>query len=348
MAVATALTSYAKAQVTWNETTHDFGAFDEESGRVTFDFVYTNTGDEPVSIVSGRSSCGCTAPKFSTAAVPPGASGTVSVTYDPTGRPGRFSKYVAIVFSDESLHIKLYIKGTVVGSAASVGQRYPIKCGSRLRLNRDVAMHGTIKKGKAHATFLNFYNAGLDTITPTVRDVPPYMTAHFEQSAIAPGEQSALTLLFDSSRTPLYGLVADTLHVATSDGDVAIEVTANIEEDFSRLTPGQMAKAPFCRLSEESVDFGIIAREDAPQTRTVTLHNDGHNTLEIRRIYTTDPGVEVSCKATSVKSGKAASIDVTIDPTALPGSLLNARINIITNDPTTPVTVLRAVGSFRQ
>ncbi|MDE7125423.1 MAG: DUF1573 domain-containing protein, partial [Muribaculaceae bacterium] len=47
----------------WLSTTHNFGAFSEETGIVTTTFRVVNTGDEPLLILAARANCGCTTPK---------------------------------------------------------------------------------------------------------------------------------------------------------------------------------------------------------------------------------------------------------------------------------------------
>lgn len=335
-------------KITWNETTHDFGAFDEGVGPVTCDFIFTNGGSESVSVVSARASCGCTAPRFSLDPVAPGQSGVISVTYDPQGRPGRFNKYVSVKFSDDAESRKLYVVGTVVGDEGSLEQRYPVKAAENMRFNRGVAMFGDVDKGHMRHTFINAYNAGHDTLRPAVVAKPDFIEWQCVPAAVPPGEQVGIALYFYSDRTPLYGLVSDSIAIAPNPGAEAMTfpIVALVREDFSRLTPNQLKKAPVARLASKSLDFGRLERTGEPVTKSVELFNDGKNKLEIRRIYTTDPGVEVSVDRKSVKKGKSAVVTVTVDPSALPGALLNARINIITNDPTAPVLTLRAVAEL--
>lgn len=348
-ALALAMLAFGRNSVSWDHTTHNFGAFDETDGRVSCQFVFVNTGTEPVSIVAARPSCGCTAPSYPTAPIAPGDSGTVTVTYDPAGRPGRFDKFVAVDFSYPDSRTKLHIVGTVVGSEGSVAQRFPVECGNGLRLNRSTLMFGDVAKDKLRTAFLTGYNMGYDTLRPSLSAAPPFIDAEFTPAAVAPGEQVSIACFFRSDRTPLYGLVADSIAITPTPGAQActVPVVAMVREDFSRLTPGQLAKAPIAHLENSSLDFGNLERIGEPRQRTTTLLNRGRRNLEIRRIYTTDPGVSVSADRTTVKKGKQATITVTIDPASLPGSLLNARISIITNDPANPTITLRAVGELR-
>lgn len=348
---AAATAAYASESVQWLETNHNFGAFDENMGRVSTVFRFVNTGTEPVSIVTARASCGCTAPEYDRAPVAPGDTAAVTVTYDPAGRPGRFSKYVAVDFSYEGSRQKLTIEGTVVGNSASVAQQYPAECTSMLRLSRGAAMMGDVVKGQLKTLFLKAYNASHDSIRPSVSNLPKYVSVTVAPERVAPGEQCSFIFYFRSDRCPLYGLVSDTLYVSPdplSSTICPLPLTALVNEDFTKLSPKQLAKAPAIRIENPSADFDVLEAASPAVERTVEIANTGKSTLEIRRVYTATPGVSVSIDRTSLKPGKKATIKVCVNPAELTGALLNARISVISNDPTQPIATIRAVGTIRR
>lgn len=348
---AAATAAYASESVRWLETNHNFGAFDENMGRVSTVFRFVNTGTEPVSIVAARASCGCTAPRYDRAPVAPGDTATVTVTYDPAGRPGRFSKYVAVDFSYEGSRQKLTIEGTVVGNSASIARQYPAECTSMLRLSRGAAMMGDVVKGQLKTLFLKAYNSSHDTIAPSVSNLPKYVSVTVSPERVAPGEQCSFIFYFRSDRCPLYGLVSDTVYVSPdplSSTICPLPLTALVNEDFTKLSPKQLAKAPAIRIENSSADFGALDAASSAVERTVEIANTGKSSLEIRRVYTATPGVSAAIDRTSLKPGKKAVITITVDPAELAGALLNARISVITNDPTQPIATVRAVGTIRR
>ena len=82
--------------ITFEKTTHDFGKINEADGRVTTVFEFTNEGMVPLVLTNVRASCGCTTPKWTREPIEPGQKGTITVTYNPNGRPGRFQKTVTV------------------------------------------------------------------------------------------------------------------------------------------------------------------------------------------------------------------------------------------------------------
>ena len=101
------------AEITFKETNHDFGNIPFK-GNGSYEFVFVNTGTEPLILTQPKSSCGCTVPEWPRQPILPGESNVIKVTYKNTDRPGSFNKYVT-VFSNAAVNkeVKLHIKGTV-------------------------------------------------------------------------------------------------------------------------------------------------------------------------------------------------------------------------------------------
>ena len=102
--------------IKFNEQTHDFGNIQEADGDVSCDFIFTNIGAEPISIVKATSTCGCTAPTYPKAPIAPGEQGKISVTYHAKGRPGQFTKNVTatVMAGTQAVRQILQIKGVVI------------------------------------------------------------------------------------------------------------------------------------------------------------------------------------------------------------------------------------------
>ena len=329
----------AAPSVRWLETRHDFGAFDEDLGPVSTVFKLVNTGDSPVSILSAHASCGCTSPQYTRDPIAPGDTATITVTYDPAGRPGRFTKYVGVELSDDLPKVKLYVSGTVVGNIRSIEGRFPIEATPQISLARSAVMFGPLKKGTMRTLNLQGYNRSTEPITPSVSNLPSYIKVDVVPATVPAGEQFTLIFYFNTSLCPLYGLVEDEADI---DG-YRLPLTAMVEEDFNKLTPKQLEKAPVATLSETAIDFGTFTRGNTINA-TFTIRNTGHSALEIRRVYSSDPGVKATAERTTLKPGKETNVNATIDTALIPGDMLNARVAVITNDPANPTQIVRLVG----
>jgi len=343
-----AVTAMADAGIEWIESEYDFGVFREEVGKVTCHFKGINTGDEPLVILKVRANCGCTIPKYSTKPVAPGDTITISAIYNAQGRPGRFNKKISVDTNTSPKRSTLTIRGVVIGSEATLLSRYPVQDGA-LMFRTTIVPFGEIDKGKSKIELFEVYNHSNDTIAPVWHNVPKHLTVRSSPKLIPPGELLSYTLYYNTLSTPQWGATTDTIFIApTADSEKRspVVVTASIAEDFSKLTPGEREKAPRIAISTESIDFGHIDRQTI-LSGSFFIENYGDDPLLIRRVYSLDPGIDVKIVKEKIKKGKKAEIEITIDPTACRGDILNSRLIVLTNDPDRPQATVRLVGQFK-
>lgn len=100
-------------EITFTETTHDFGAIMEANGDVHHDFQFTNTGDKPLLIKQVITGCGCTSAKWSEKPYAPGAKGTIRISYHPEGRKMETFSQVTEVFTNLKTPATITITGKV-------------------------------------------------------------------------------------------------------------------------------------------------------------------------------------------------------------------------------------------
>jgi hypothetical protein len=97
-------------------TEHDFGTI-KQGGDGSFDFVFTNTGVEPLVLSNVHSSCGCTIPSWPKEPIPPKAKEAIKVKYD-TQRIGKFNKTITVTSNAGEAPIVLKISGEVMETPA--------------------------------------------------------------------------------------------------------------------------------------------------------------------------------------------------------------------------------------
>jgi len=104
-------------QITFKEDLHDYGNV-YLGGDGTYEFVFTNTGNEPLILSKPRSSCGCTVPSWPKEPILPGENNKIKVTYN-THKAGAFNKTVTVYSNAVNKSaVVLRIKGTVVQKPA--------------------------------------------------------------------------------------------------------------------------------------------------------------------------------------------------------------------------------------
>ncbi|MFC2176155.1 DUF1573 domain-containing protein [Bacteroidota bacterium] len=117
MAMVVGSLAYVSAQVAgpqikFDKLEHDYGTLDQ-GGDASTEFVFTNTGTEPLIISNAKGSCGCTVPSWPREPIAPGAKSSIKVKYD-SKRVGPISKSVTITSNSvEDGTALLKIKGTI-------------------------------------------------------------------------------------------------------------------------------------------------------------------------------------------------------------------------------------------
>ena len=105
----------AAVDIKFETTTHDFGTI-TVGGNGTFEFIFTNTGKEPLVLKNVSPSCGCTVSEFPKDPIAPGAKGTIKLKYN-TQLIGAFSKSATVYSNAATNPVTLHINGTVVQQA---------------------------------------------------------------------------------------------------------------------------------------------------------------------------------------------------------------------------------------
>lgn len=348
--VASATAANADGSGIWLEQKHDFGAFDEDLGTVYCDFRLVNASDEPIAIINARANCGCTKPEYSRAPIAPGDTAVIRVGFDPKGRPGRFVKYINVDLDSNPKRSSLSIQGTVIGASNTLKSRFPVSLGP-MKLRSDIISYGNIYKGQTTGQYLECYNASADTLRPVVVSKPDYINVIMEPAEVPPGDRFVLSTVFHGDRVKTWGLVTDSMTIALAKNSperMKIETVAIIAENFSKLSAKEREEAPVIDTDETAIDLSRLSRSEAPLQRSFTIVNKGKSPLLIRRIYCPDPAVSVRLKNDKIKPGKSEKVEVTVNPALIGDTeLLNARINIIANDPDHPSTMVRVVAEVK-
>lgn len=99
------------AVMTFTETVHDYGTIKKDSDG-SYEFKFTNTGNEPLILSKPRSNCGCTVPEWPQEPIMPGQSNVIKVTYN-TKILGPINKQVTVLSNASNSPVVLQIKGNV-------------------------------------------------------------------------------------------------------------------------------------------------------------------------------------------------------------------------------------------
>ena len=102
-----------KSEIVFETLEYNFGDIQENKGKVSHKFSFTNNGKESIRILTVKPSCGCTTPNWSKDEIKPGKKGFIIAEYNPKGRPGVFRKSLSVITNDNRRSL-IFIKGKVV------------------------------------------------------------------------------------------------------------------------------------------------------------------------------------------------------------------------------------------
>lgn len=332
------------AQISFETITHDFGKIKEEDGKVTYKFEFVNTGGSALLIQNVTATCGCTSPNWTKSPVAPGEKGFVAATFNPTGRPNAFSKYLTVSSNSEIGNTRLTITGEVSPKARTIADDYPYEMGG-LRLK---AMHlgfGNINNSEKKDYSIEVINTSDKTINLGFEQVPKHLTVKFEPSVLKPDQKGLIKATYDASLKNDWGMVIDRVNVTVdgiSERTYSLVVSANIIEDFSSLSEAQLTEAPAISINETEVNFGTLQQNEKFEHDFV-IKNTGKSTLYIRKIKASCGCTAVQPDKMEIGAGESVKIKTIFNSAGKRGNQ-NKNVTIITNDPKRSNLVLRIKG----
>ena len=99
--------------VGFNELKHDFGTI-KAGEKVTHQFHFKNTGENPLKIESVKPSCGCTVTEWTRGEILPGETGFVDTEFNSSGKEGLQTKTVNVNLNTVEKNITLTFTAEVI------------------------------------------------------------------------------------------------------------------------------------------------------------------------------------------------------------------------------------------
>ncbi len=104
-----------KTAIKFDKQQHNFGIIKDDKKQYTA-FEFTNTGKEPLMILSAEGSCGCTVPSWPREPIAPGKSAKIEIAFDPNGKTGEHSKIVTVTSNTDPSTTILTIQANIIKS----------------------------------------------------------------------------------------------------------------------------------------------------------------------------------------------------------------------------------------
>lgn len=323
-----------KAAIKFEKLSHDFGKITEEGGNATYVFSFTNVGNSPLVISNVQASCGCTTPTWTKEPIEPGKKGSITVIYNPLGRPGAFTKSITVHSNAMDEQVVLMIKGDVTPKGTEIP--VSIKAGD-LRLKTKTIQLNNIDKNKSQTRELEVENIGKENLKVITENLPAHLTATVLPQVLKPNESGKIIITFNASKAIQWGPSADDIYIVINgqrkfSDEFELKVFANVVEDFSKMTLEQKRKAPIFETANRNYDLGPVKIGSRKSVR-IKIANKGLSNLEIRRVINYNKEITFRPLKLSIPTGNSGDLIVDMNSKNLPLGDYTKAITLQTNDP---------------
>lgn len=217
------------AKISFQKTEHDFGTIKEADGKVSYEFVFTNTGVAPLIITNVDASCGCTTPTWTKTPVMPGKTGSIIAEFNPENTR-IFSKTITITSNGEPSTVILTIKGEVIPKNKSVAELYPQQFGELRTKSKNVPF-ATLSSAEVKTEKIEVFNESKKAMSISFKNVPAHISVKTTPAQIGPGQAGFVEITYMASKNKQKGYLRDliTMVVNGVEYDSAFKVSATIE-----------------------------------------------------------------------------------------------------------------------
>ncbi len=336
-----------------SEPSHDFGKFKEEAGRQAYDFIVTNSGNTPLVIQNIVASCGCTTPEWTRQPIAPGKEGKIKAIYDPKDRPGAFNKTLTVYTNAKPEVAVLVIKGEVVPREKTVEElfTYPVDSAKAVRFESNHLAFTNVKKTEKKIRVMPIMNTSAKPVRITFEMLPAHLTLKANPETLKPGQKGIIEGTYDATKNNAWGNVSDMVKVALNgvvQNTSYYYISANLVEDFSKLSKEDLEKAPVFKLASTTFDLGKIPGSTEKEVE-FKFTNTGKSDLVIRHVRSTCgcTAIMQTQQGSGIKPGQSSSIKAVFNSGTYKGRVTKA-IYVYTNDPKNSEVVLMLNAEVEQ
>lgn len=334
----------AQTQLSFDHTTWNFGDVDEKKGKVEHIFTFENKSTKPIVIVDVVSGCGCTTPSYSRKPILAGERGEIKVAFDPTNRPGKFSKGVSVMTSASTTAVTLMLEGNVIPREKTTEELYPFEVGEGVRLSSNFHTFAYVGRGEKVSERIGWINTSRRDVEFKLLPKQQSGMAHIEAPQVMKaGQRGEIVISYEvGANSTRYGTLEDMFGMSVNGREAAMIITmsAIAVDSFDRATDD--ISLPSCELSKKFIKFGDVKYGKTTTDESLLLVNEGGSDLIIRAVEWNTKALDCSLKAGDrVKAGERIVLKLRLNTANCNHGVWVDRLKIITNDPARPMQTLR-------
>jgi hypothetical protein len=326
-----------KGTIFFEHTTFNFGKIKEVDGTVYHVFNFKNIGKGELKVLNVKAACGCTTPKWSNTPMKTDETGYIRIGFSPLEQSGRVEKSLEVTTNGTPERVYISFTADVEPKDAEWKAKTPqVQGNMRVQGN---SIRFTTKDSHTDSFVFSLYNQGKSAMEIHHMELPSYFTYKVVKPVIPAGEGTNIIFRFNPYNAQ-YGPNERMIKIITTD-DVApvkeVMTWINLEQDFSKVKfKGGPPKVVF---KDTIKDFGELFLDELVEY-DFEVSNAGKSDLIIRRAYGTCGCTVTHVQDSILKKGAKTKIHVVFNTKNIEQQT-EKTIQVITNDPSNPVAVLR-------
>ena len=209
-----------------------------------------------------------------------------------------------------------------------------------------------VKKTEKKTKGMSLMNTSNAPVKVEFDGLPSHLTLKLTPPIIPPGQKGIVEGTYDGVKNQGWGYVSDMVKIkinGVSQGNVFLYISANLVEDFSKLTSAELINAPIFKLNSTTFDIGKMKPATSKDVEFKFINGGGRD-LIIRHIRATCGCTAIqqgSTTGTGIKPGESSTIKATFNSGGYKGKVTKT-IYVYTNDPENSEAILVLTADVEQ
>lgn len=308
-------------------------------------FKFKNGGAQPVIITRVTPMNSEMKADWDKAPITPGKSSEIKISFNTTKMPVNFRSGV-MIFLNNGTREEVTLSGNIIDNPAKPELLYQMNLAG-LKFKSNSIQFDKIYIDQILSDTLYFFNTRTDSVTIGTNYLPSHLQLKAIPEKVAPGKKGTLIITFDAPKKNDYGYSYEGIILSLNNGrdyNNRINVTANVSENFGKLSKKELQNAPVATFEKMEISFGTIKPGEKANC-DFSLKNTGKSDLTIRKTRASCGCTAVTLGQTVIAPGQSTVIRTTFDSSGKAGRQYKS-ITVITNDPKTPEQTLTITGDI--
>jgi hypothetical protein len=233
---------------------------------------------------------------------------------------------------------------TVFAQQRTLKDEYPQESG-HLRFNGYMVYFQNINNTETKTDTLKMVSTFSQPMTFAFTKLPEYITCKAVPATLNPNQKGYILISYNGVKRNGYGQLNDHFTFETNDSvqpEKQVNISVTIVEDFSKLTPEQLAKAAKISFETSTFDFGTINQGDKIE-HDFTFSNTGKSDLIIRNTRGSCGCTVGTPEKSTLKPGESSKLHVTFNSAGKSGQQ-SKTVTITCNDPANASAMITLTG----